>query len=103
MMFPYHQSASLTAGVLAGARETLGNWRHQVAGWAELPSGPMPARTVEAARAAFGDLDTARVLALLQGLAPDADMPTGARLETFLYFDRTLGLDLAHDIGQPRN
>lgn len=103
MMFPYHQSASLTAGVLAGARETLGNWRHQVAGWAQLPSGPMPARTVEAARAAFGDLDTARVLALLQDLAPDADIPTGARLETFLYFDRTLGLDLAHDIGQPRN
>jgi len=103
MMFPYHQPADLTGDLLASARETLEDWRHLVAGWAELPSGPMPARIVEAARAAFGDLDTVRVLALLRGLAPDGEVPTGARLETFLYFDRTLGLDLAHGIGQPRN
>jgi hypothetical protein len=100
MSFPSHQPADLTDGVLAGAHETLWHWRRQVAGWAELPSKPIPAQFTETAQAAFGDLDTVSALALLRGLASDDGVPTGAKFEAFLYADRILGLHLARDIGR---
>jgi hypothetical protein len=68
-----------------------------------LPSRPMPARIAETAQAAFDDLDTRRALTLLRDLALDACVPTGAKFETFLYADRILGLELAREIGQPRD
>ena len=97
---PYHQPADLSEDVLASAQETIAHWRRQVAGWAESPSRPVPARIAQALRAAFGDLDTAAALALLRDLAPDADVPAGAKFETFVYADRVLGLDLPRDIGR---
>ncbi|HYB46168.1 MAG TPA: hypothetical protein VED20_02250 [Streptosporangiaceae bacterium] len=97
---PYHQQADLTEGTLASAQETVAQWRRQVAGWAESPSRPVPARIAEVLRAAFGDLDTMSVLALLHDLTLDADVPAGAKFETFLYADRLLGLDLPSDIGR---
>ena len=97
---PYHQPADLSEDVLASAQETIAHWRRQVAGWAESPSRPIPARIAQALRAAFGDLDTAAALALLRDLAPDADVPAGAKFETFVYADRVLGLDLPRDIGR---
>jgi hypothetical protein len=100
MSLPYYQQADLTEGMLASAHETAAHWRHQVAGWAESPSGPIPPPAAEAVRAAFGDLDTTRVLALLRDLTRDADLPAGAKFETFLYADRVLGLDLPRDIGR---
>jgi cysteinyl-tRNA synthetase len=39
---------------------------------------------------------------LLHDLARDADVPAGAKFETFLYADRVLGLDLPCDIGRAR-
>jgi hypothetical protein len=41
-------------------------------------------------------------LALLRDLSLDANVPAGAKFETFLYADRILGLDLPGEIGQPR-
>ena len=100
LSFPYHQPADLTEDVLAEARATVGHWRSLVAEWAESPSRPVPASIAETARAAFDNLDTVAALALLRGLASDADVPVGARFETFLYADRILGLDLPRDIGR---
>lgn len=100
LSFPYHQPADLTEEVLAEARATVGHWRSLVAEWAESPSRPVPAPIAETARAAFDDLDTVAALALLRGLASDADVPVGARFETFLYADRILGLHLPRDIGR---
>ena len=97
---PYHQPADLSEDVLASAQETIAHWRRQVAGWAESPSRPVPARIAETLRAAFGGLDTAAALALLRDLAPDADVPAGAKFETIVYADRVLGLDLPRDIGR---
>ena len=97
---PYHQPADLSEDVLASAQETIAHWRRQVAGWAESPSRPVPARIAETLRAAFGGLDTASAVALLRDLAPDADVPAGAKFETFVYADRVLGLDLPRDIGR---
>ncbi len=102
MSLPYDQPADLTEAMLASAEETVARWRHQVAAWAESPSRPIPARTAEAIRGAFSDLDTASMLALLGDLTIDADLPAGARFETFLYADRVLGLDLPRDIGRAR-
>ena len=101
MSFPCSQAVDLTEGALTSAREELGRWRHEVAGWAESPSRPMPARIAETARAAFDDLDTVSALALLRRLESDASLPAGARFETFAFADRILGLDLARDIGRP--
>lgn len=97
---PYHQPADLTEDVLAAAQETIGDWRRQVAQWAESPSRPMPARIAQTLWSAFGDLDTTSALALLRELAPDTDVPAGAKFETFVYADRVLGLDLPSDIGR---
>ena len=101
LSFPYHQAVGLTEGELASARETLRCWRHRVAGWAESPSRPIPARTAERAQAAFSDLDSVSALALLHGLEVAPSVPAGAKFETFAYADRVLGLDLARNIGHP--
>jgi hypothetical protein len=97
---PYHEPADLTEDVLADAGETLGQWRHWVAEWAESPSRPVPARFAETAHAAFADLDTVSAVALVRGLASDPDVPAGVKFETFVYVDRVLGLDLPRDIGR---
>jgi hypothetical protein len=102
MSLPYYQPADLTESVLASAQETVAQWRHQVADWAESPSRPIPAQIAETIRGAFSDLDTTSMLALLHDLTREADMPAGARFETFLYADRVLGLDLPRDIGRAR-
>jgi hypothetical protein len=101
MSFRSHQPADLTGGVVTDARETVRDWRRQVARWAESPSKPVPAHLAEAVQAAFGDLDTPSVAALLHGLAHDDSVPAGAKFETFVYVDRVLGLDLPSEIGKP--
>jgi len=100
MSFPGHHPADVDDGALAQADGTLGSWRQHVARWAESPSRPIPGPIAEAARAAFSDLDTVSALALLRGLLPDADVPAGAKFETFVYADRILGLDLAREVGR---
>ena len=100
MSFPGDQAAALTDDELVRAGETLTYWRERVAQWAESPSRPVPTPLAEAARAAFSDLDTVSVLAMLRGLVADASVPAGAKFETFVYADRILGLDLARDIGR---
>jgi hypothetical protein len=100
MSLPRHQPAELTAGQLARAAQTLGEWRRRVARWAESPSGAIPAPIAAAVRTAFGNLDIATVLALLRGLAADETVPPGPRFEAFVYADRVLGLDLPRDIGR---
>jgi hypothetical protein len=100
LSFPYHQPADLTGQTLAEARATVGRWRLRVAQWAQSPSRPMPARIAETVQSAFGDLDTVSALALLRSLEADADVPAGAKFESFVYADRVLGLDLPRDIGR---
>ena len=100
MSVPRRQPAELTADDLAGAAQTLGEWRHRVARWAESPSGAIPKSAVGTVQLASGDLDIGAVLALLSGLAADETVPPGPRFETFVYADRVLGLDLPRDIGR---
>jgi len=100
MSFPSGQPADLTASVLTGARDTVGDWQRRVARWAEQPSRPVPPNLAETVRAAFGDLDIPSAIALLRGLADDDSVPPGAKFETFLYVDRVLGLDLPRQIGK---
>ncbi len=102
LSLPYHQPVDLTERMLASAQETVAHWRHHVADWAQSPSRPVPAQIAARIRGAFSDLDTTSLLALLHDLARDADVPAGARFETFLYADRVLGLDLPRDIGRVR-
>ena len=100
LSIPYHQPADLTETALAEADQAVSRWRRRVAEWAQSPSRPMPAHLADRLRAVGDDLDTASMLALLRDLAPDDDVPPGARFETFLAADRILGLDLPRDIGR---
>lgn len=97
---PRHQPAELTAAKMADAARTLGEWRYQVARWAESPSGAIAEPAAATLRAAFANLDTAAALALLSGLADDETVAPGPRFETFVYAGRVLGLDLPRDIGR---
>lgn len=83
------------------ADDRLPGWQAAVAAWAEAPSLPIDAVTRAAVLAALeDDLDSPRALAALDALAADADMPDGAKFETFAWADQLLGLDLARDVGR---
>lgn len=100
LSYRYSEPAEITEAVLADASATLGQWRRQVARWADSPSRPIPEPIVVAARDAFDNLDTVSALTLLRGLAADGGIPAGAKFETFVFADRVLGLDLAREIGR---
>jgi hypothetical protein len=100
MSLPRQQPTELTAAELADAAQTLGEWRHDVAVWAESPSRRIPEPIATTVRAAFDNLDSVAALSSLSGLAADETVPPGARFEAFVYTDRVLGLDLPRDIGR---
>jgi hypothetical protein len=102
LSIPYHRPADLAEDVLTEARATIERWRFQVTEWAESPSRPVPKQIATTVQSVFGDLDTASAIALLNDVAADADLPAGAKFETFLSADRILGLDLPRDIGRVR-
>ena len=92
----------LTGELLDAARARLGRWRDRVARWADSPSRPAHAPSLHRIREALDDgLDTAAVLAVLDGLEGDPDVPDGSKFETFLLADRVLALELPSRIGRP--
>ncbi|MFZ3468747.1 hypothetical protein ACODT3_33425 [Streptomyces sp. 4.24] len=91
---------TVTGAGLTEARLTLRRWRQQVADWAQEPSRPIPADVLRQAQAALADnLGVPVVLDMLRSVAGRADVPAGAKFETFAFLDRILGLDLAREVG----
>ncbi|MBD0746853.1 hypothetical protein [Streptomyces sp. CBMA152] len=98
---PYHEPVEVGSDAFDEAELRLARWRRAVAGWADHPSKPLCADLVRTARAALEDsLDAAAVLRLLDDLEADADVPPGAKFETFARLDRVLGLELTREIGR---
>ncbi|MBT2479681.1 hypothetical protein [Streptomyces sp. ISL-94] len=96
----YRTPITVSSAALAEARRTLRYWRQQVADWAQEPSRPIPADVLRQAHAALADdLGVPAVLDLLVSVARRADVPAGAKFETFAFLDRVLGLDLAREVG----
>jgi hypothetical protein len=86
---------------VAEAWARLTELRRDVAPAAESPSAPMPASRIAAIhRAVDDDLDTPRALILMEALRGDPEVAAGSRFEALVHLDRTLGLDLAQDIGR---
>ncbi|BCJ34230.1 hypothetical protein Athai_17330 [Actinocatenispora thailandica] len=82
---------------LAAADRRLARWRAEVALAARQPSAPIPAPVLARIRdACDDDLDAVTLLRALDDL--DGAVPAGARLETLLYVDRILALDLARGL-----
>ncbi|MQA86876.1 MAG: cysteine--tRNA ligase [Streptosporangiales bacterium] len=99
----YRQQMNLTWNDLHAADKTVRRWRARVADWAESPSRPMSSDHVQRIHEAVDDdLDTPTALRVLRELEKEPAVPAGAKFETFVYLDGILGLDLASDIGQPR-
>jgi cysteinyl-tRNA synthetase len=97
----YRERLELTWPGLAEADRTLGRWREQVADWATHPSRPMSAPHVAQIASAFDDdLNAPAALAVLRDLARAADVPAGAKFETFAHVDQLLGLDLVREVGR---
>ncbi|GAA1911160.1 hypothetical protein GCM10009837_39490 [Streptomyces durmitorensis] len=98
---PHHEPVDVTAEAVDAAGVRLANWRKAVAAWADEPSKAMPADFVDRARAALENgLDTPAVLRLLGDLEAAADVPGGAKFETFAHLDRVLGLEVVRDVGR---
>ncbi|MFF3604434.1 hypothetical protein [Streptomyces sp. NPDC002463] len=96
----YRAPITVTGTALEEARRTLGDWRQLVADWAQEPSRPIPADVLRHAHAVLADdLDVPAVLDALVTVATRADVPAGAKFETFAFLDRVLGLDLAREVG----
>ncbi|MFJ7948963.1 hypothetical protein ACIQ6K_35875 [Streptomyces sp. NPDC096354] len=96
----YRTPVMVTGAALAEARRTLRHWRQLVADWAQEPSRPIPADLLRRAHAALADnLGSTAVLDILRSVERDADVPAGAKFETFAHLDRVLGLDLAREVG----
>jgi cysteinyl-tRNA synthetase len=97
----YRRPVKLTWDELAGTDRALGEWRRQVAVWANSPSKPMHASYTSDVRAAFDDdLDVPAALRVLAALADDAGIAPGSKFESFVYVDHLLGLDLAREVGR---
>lgn len=100
----YRQQMNLTWDAVSGADRRLRRWRAKVAEWAEEPSTAMCADYVRRISDAFDDdLDSPTALVALGELEKDTDIPAGSKFETFVWVDRILGLDLARDVGKPRD
>lgn len=96
----YRTPVTVTSAALAEARRMLRHWRQQVADWAQEPSRPIPADVLRQAHAALADdLGVPAVLDMLVSVVKRADVPAGAKFETFAFLDRALGLDLAREVG----
>ncbi|MGY0066000.1 hypothetical protein ACWZEH_03990 [Streptomyces sp. QTS137] len=99
---PRSSPLRLDPAALDEAAGTLGRWRGAVAAWAHRPSRPIPDTVRVALRTAWeDDLDAVGVLRVLRAVEQDAEVPDGARFETYAYADRLLGLDLTRDLGSP--
>jgi hypothetical protein len=99
---PRDEPLRLDAAALADAEGTLTRWRAAVAGWATLPSRPVPDDVRGRLRGAWeDDLDVPGVLRVLSWVET-SDVPEGARFETYAYADRLLGLELTREIGGQR-
>jgi hypothetical protein len=97
----YREPVQLSREALAAADRDLRRWRGLVAGWADSPSKPMCAQYTGDVLGAFDDdLDTPAALRTLRALAADRQIPPGAKFESFAYFDRLFGLDLANEVGR---
>ncbi|GEB62306.1 hypothetical protein GCM10017674_73200 [Streptomyces gardneri] len=96
----YRTPVVVTSTALEEARRTLGDWRQLVADWAQEPSRPIPADVLRHARDVLADdLGVPAVLDMLATVMTRADVPAGAKFETFAFLDRVLGLDLAREVG----
>ncbi|MFE4617705.1 hypothetical protein ACFRJ7_16525 [Streptomyces sp. NPDC056747] len=96
----YRTPVVVTGTALEEARRTLGDWRQLVADWAQGPSRPIPADVLRHARDVLADdLGVPAVLDMLATVMTRADVPAGAKFETFAFLDRVLGLDLAREVG----
>ncbi len=99
----YRQQMNLTWAAIGAADRTLARWRERVAEWAEAASQPMPSAYLAEVYEAFADdLDTPAALQALRRLEKDTEIPAGAKFEAFAHLDRLLGLDLARDVGKPK-
>ena len=97
----YREPVHLSREALAAGDRDLRHWRELVAGWADSPSKPMCAQYTGDILGAFDDdLDTPAALRTLRALAADGQIPPGAKFESFAYFDRLFGLDLASEVGR---
>ncbi|MEU6575739.1 hypothetical protein [Streptomyces sp. NPDC046805] len=99
---PRTSPVRIDAAALDDAASTLAQWRRAVAAWARQPSRPVPDDVRRRLHGAWeDDLDVPAVLGVLRWVENSADLPDGARFETYAYADRLLGLELTRDLGSP--
>jgi hypothetical protein len=98
---PYRDELDLDWPALEDADQALRAWRGLVAEWATHPSRPLSAPHAAEVTGAFdNDLFAPGALVTLRALAASAQVPPGAKFETFAHLDQLLGLDLAREVGR---
>jgi hypothetical protein len=101
LLHPYRDELDLDWPALDRADQALRTWRGLVAEWATHPSRPLSAPHAAEVLGAFdNDLFAPGALVTLRALAASAQIPPGAKFETFAHLDQQLGLDLAREVGR---
>jgi hypothetical protein len=101
LLHPYRDELDLDWPALDRADQALRTWRGLVAEWATHPSRPLSAPHAAEVFGAFdNDLFAPGALVTLRALAASAQIPPGAKFETFAHLDQQLGLDLAREVGR---
>jgi cysteinyl-tRNA synthetase len=101
LLQPYRDELDLDWTALDRADQALRTWRRLVAEWATHPSRPLSAPHAAEVTGAFdNDLFGPGALVTLRALAASAQIPPGAKFETFAHLDQLLGLDLAREVGR---
>ncbi|WP_345340880.1 hypothetical protein [Rhodococcus olei] len=95
----HERAVTLTDEGVEAADRMLRRWRGAVAAWSRCASAPLARSYTDAVhRALDTGLDFARAIALLRSLESDPRVPDGAKFETVVHLDRTLGLDLVRGL-----
>jgi cysteinyl-tRNA synthetase len=87
----YRSQMDLSWHSITAAHETIKRWRNKVTDWGQINSVTVDSKVLSFFE---NDLDTPRVITYLRAVEKDSKISDAEKLNSFIYADQVLGLDL---------